>query len=87
MYLHLGKNVVVTHKSILAVFDIDNSSQSYLTREYLYRLEKVGRVINVSEDIPKSFVVCVGDDGSQTAYLSQLSSAALLKRSESISFE
>ncbi|HHU21954.1 MAG TPA: DUF370 domain-containing protein [Clostridiales bacterium] len=87
MYLHLGKNVVVTQKSILGIFDLDNCSQSYLTREYLARAEKAGQVINVSDDLPKSFVVCMGEDGSQYVYLSQLASATLLKRSEGLGFE
>lgn len=79
MYLHLGKNVVVTRSSIIGVFDLDNSSSSYLTREYLNRAEKGGNVINVSEDLPKSFVLCQ-DDGEQKVYLSQLAASTLLKR-------
>lgn len=86
MYLHLGKNVVVTQESILAVFDLDNSSQSHLTRDYLARAEKSGRVVNVSDELPKSFVVCEEGRG-QVVYLSQLSSATLLKRSEDLNLE
>ena len=87
MYLHLGKNTVVRMDSILAIFDLDNSSQSHLTREYLRRADQSGRTVNISEDLPKSFVVCTAEDGTQTVYLSQLSSATLLKRSETMSFE
>ncbi|MGI5936771.1 MAG: extracellular matrix regulator RemB [Oscillospiraceae bacterium] len=87
MYLHLGNNVVVTQDSILGIFDLDNCSQSHLTREYLAMAEKAGRIITVSEELPKSFVVCLGDDNSQYVYLSQLSSATLLKRSEGLGSE
>ncbi|MEG1108563.1 MAG: DUF370 domain-containing protein, partial [Oscillospiraceae bacterium] len=87
MYLHLGKNVVVPKQSIVAVFDLDNASHSHITRAYLSAGEKAGRVINVCDDIPKSFVVCSDDRGEQTLYLSQLMSSTLLKRAESISFE
>ena len=87
MYLHLGKNVVVAKKDVVAVCDLDNASQSYITRAYLAAAEKSGRVINVSDDLPKSFVVCIGDDGAQTVYLSQLASATLLKRAEALSLE
>lgn len=87
MYLHLGKNTVVRMDSILAIFDLDNSSQSHLTRDYLRRADQSGQTVNISEDLPKSFVVCTEEDGTQTVYLSQLSSATLLKRSETISFE
>lgn len=87
MYLHIGKNVVVTEESIVAICDLDNSSQSHITRAYLTKAEKSGHVVNVSEDLPKSFVVCQNEDKTQTVYLSQLASSTLLKRTETISFE
>lgn len=87
MYLHLGKNTVVLMDRIIAVFDLDNSSQSYLTRDYLRQADQNGQVINISDDLPKSFVVCLAPNGGQTVYLSQLSSTTLLRRSETMSFE
>ena len=86
MYLHLGNEVVIRQDSIIAIFDLDNASQSHLTRKYLSRAEKSGQVINVAEDLPKSFVVCQ-ENGTQKVYLSQLMSATLLKRSETVAFE
>ena len=88
MYLHLGNDIVVRKNEILAVFDLDNTSQSYQTRNYLSAAEKAGRVVNAAGDeIPKSFVVCAAADGQQTVYLSQLNSSTLLKRSESVGLE
>ena len=81
MYLHLGKGTVVNTAEIVAIFDLDITSQSYLTRRYLSMAEKSGQVVNASEDIPKSFVICERD-GKRTLYLSQMSSATLLKRAE-----
>lgn len=86
MYLHLGKNVVVAKSDIVAVFDLDNASQSHLTRAYLAQSEKRSQVINVSDDLPKSFVVCQ-TNGRQTVYLSQLNPATLSKRSETMGVE
>ncbi len=85
MYLHLGKNVVVQKSEIVAVLDLDNSSHSYITRAFLTAAERKGQVINVSEDLPKSFVICQSQSGEQTLYLSQLASSTLLKRAESAS--
>ena len=85
MYLHLGKNVVVQKSDVIAVFDLDNSSYSHITRAYLTEAEKKGEVINVAEDLPKSFVVCKREAGGQVLYLSQLASTTLLKRAESVS--
>lgn len=81
MYLHLGKGTVVNTAEIVAIFDLDITSQSYLTRRYLSMAEKSGQVVNASEDIPKSFVVCESG-GKRILYLSQMSSATLLKRAD-----
>ena len=87
MYLHLGNDIVVRKSEILAVFDLDNTSQSHLTRKYLSAAEKAGSVVNAAGDeIPKSFVVCARE-GGQTVYLSQLNSSTLLKRSDSSGIE
>ena len=82
MYLHLGKGWVVSGNEIIAIFDLDNSSQSHLTRKYLSAAEKAGQVINASEDIPKSFIV-TEEKGKRRVYLSQMASTTLLKRWES----
>ena len=82
MYLHLGKGTVILKKDIIAIFDLDQTSQSHITRKYLAAAEKAGQVINAAEDIPKSFVVCRGKEGRRL-YLSQMAPATLLKRAES----
>ena len=88
MYLHIGNGVVVRQCDIVAVFDLDNTSQSYRTRQYLAAAEKSGSVVNVSEgELPKSFVVCAEGNGKQTVYLCVLNSSTLLKRSENINLE
>ena len=87
MYLHLGNSFVVRKADVLAVFDLDNSSSSHLTRAFLSAAEKNGRIVNAAgEELPKSFVVCV-DRGEQTVYLSQLNASTLLRRSESKGLE
>lgn len=82
MYLHLGNEIIVKKEEIIGIFDLDNASLSHLTREFLRKEEQRGRVVNVSEELPKSFVVSVGKDGKKTLFLSQLASFTLLKRSE-----
>ena len=42
MYLHLGNNVVVPKDSVVCVFDLDISSQSRRTRDFLAAAEKAG---------------------------------------------
>jgi len=87
MFLHLGQSVVVPHKEILGIFDLDNASWAYKTREFLERAEREGRAVWLGDDLPRSFVL-VGDGREPpTVYISQLSSSTLLKRVESNSFE
>lgn len=80
MYLHLGQNVIVPEKEVVGIFDLDNTTGSHITRALLAQAEKERRIVNISEDLPKSFVICQSD-GKITIYLSQLSSATLARRS------
>ena len=79
MYLNIGRNRMIRKDRILGIFDLDTSSQSFLTREFLSAAEKAGRVINAAEDIPNSFLLCEEPDGIRV-YLSQSSSRTLWKR-------
>lgn len=79
MYLHLGGGFVVRSEDIVAVFDMDNATWSRITRDSLTMAEKRGEVINASDDLPRSFVV-TEDAGVRRIYLSQLSSAAIARR-------
>ena len=79
MYLHIGKGTVIDDREIIGIFDLDITSQSYITRNYLSTADKSGRVINASEDIPRSFVVC-GDRKKTNVYLSQIATGTLNKR-------
>lgn len=86
MYLHLGQNTVITHDEILGIFDLDNTTVSKKTRDYLSMAEKNGKVKVVSYELPKSFIVCSDKNGEITVYLSQISSVTLLKRVEEMKY-
>jgi len=82
MYLHLGQATVVTYSDIIGIFDLDTTTVSKTTRDYLSRAEKNGEVENVSYDLPKTFIVCRDHSGERKkiVYVSPISSATLLKR-------
>ena len=86
MYLHLGSSVVIRQRDVVGIFDLDNTTSSRITRDLLTRAQQEGRVVTVGDDLPKSFLLCRDGAGKTTAYLSQLSSATLLKRMESGGF-
>ena len=79
MYLHLGQGTVVLLDDVVGVFDIDTASTGKITRWFLAVAEKEMRVTNVSEKLPKSFVVCSDKLGTRV-YISQISSVTLKKR-------
>ncbi len=79
MYLHLGSDVVILKTSIIGIFDLDTSTISKNTRNYLALAEREGRVVTVSYELPRSFVAAY-EDGGIKIYISQLSSQTLLKR-------
>lgn len=81
MYLHLGGDKVVKTKDIIGVFDMDTSTVSKNTRDYLKKSEKSGEVVTVSYDLPKSFIVVQKKKSKEkTVYISQISSQTLNKR-------
>jgi hypothetical protein len=82
MYLFLGQDTIVRTCEIIGIFDLDNTSVSRDTRGYLAAAEKNGRVLAVSDELPKSFVACE-EDGKKSDYISQVAPATLLKRANS----
>lgn len=79
MYLHLGNETVIRQSDIIGIFDLDNSTISAKTREFLTNAQKNGQIVNVSSELPKSFVVC-RECGSLKIYICQLSPLTLSKR-------
>lgn len=82
MFLHLGQNTVIHQDDIIGIFDLDNTTVSKRTRDFLAKKEKEGRVINVSYELPKSFVICENKDKKITVYITQISTSTLIKRAE-----
>ena len=80
-YLHIGQNLMLEDKRIIGIFDLDNTSQSKITRTFLNQAEEEGVVLTAIEDIPKSFIVCDHPYHRQIVYISQLNSSTLAKRS------
>ena len=78
MYLSIGKDMAVRESSIVGSFDLDNTSTSKRTREFLEGAEKEGPVVPC-DDLPKSFIV-TAEYGLIKVYLTSLSAATLEKR-------
>ncbi len=75
MFLFLGGNVTVNKSDIIGIFDIEKCSVSRITADFLNSDQKQGRIVSVSEDMPKAFVVC-----SDHTYITNVSNNTLNKR-------
>lgn len=82
MYLYLGSDVVVDHKEILGIFDIEKVTVDRYMKDYLNYWQKKGRIYYVSLDMPKSIIVA-GD----TVYISNVSCDTLKKRAQAIALK
>ena len=78
MYLDIGKDMLVRDSTVVGIFDMDNTTTSKRTREFLKRAQKEGVVISC-DDLPKSYVVTV-EYGMTKVYESTLSAVTLQKR-------
>lgn len=79
MLIHLGNDVVVNSKNIVGIFDIENTTTGKNTSKILENATKENRVVTVSFEMPKSFIVCI-ENGIEKIYISQISVSTLRKR-------
>jgi hypothetical protein len=79
LFLHIGGDVSIPLKNIIAIMDLDSTTLSKDTREFLKISEEEGFVEVVGNDIPKTFILTEYDKKSKV-YLSEISSLTLCKR-------
>ena len=78
MYLSIGNAMAVRDSSIIGIFDLDNTTTSKRTREFLEAAEKDGQVVPCDE-LPKSFIL-TAEYGIPKVYLTEYNAATLEKR-------
>lgn len=80
MFLHLGSDVAVSKSDIIAILDLETTSVSKKTQQFLQNAQKNGQIIDVSiNDLPKSYVLC-GTKNTYKVYVSPISAQTLYKR-------
>ena len=57
MYLPIGGDMAVRTKAIVGIFDLDNTTTSRHTRQFLQLAEQEGQVVSAAEDLPKAFLL------------------------------
>ena len=78
MYVNIGSDMALRDRSIIGIFDMDNTTISARTRKFLNRAEQEGNVVPC-DDLPKSFVLTV-EYGMEHVHLTALSPQTLAKR-------
>lgn len=79
-FLHLGKDTSIEIDKIVGIYDMDTSTVSKHTRDFLSVCERENRIVNVSSyELPKSYIL-YDFDGEYSVYLSPLNAATLLGR-------
>lgn len=82
MYINIGGDKFLLCKDIVGVFDLENTSQSRITREFLKKSERDKKSENAVTDIPHSFVVT-----EDKVYIAQSTSQTLKKRIDRLKIE
>lgn len=85
MFLHLGNDAVERAENIVAVFDMENTTTARQSREFLAQAQKDGNVIDICDDLPKSYIVA-NSNGETRVYISSVSSRTLAKRAKMKNF-
>lgn len=81
MYIPIGGDMAVRDRSIIGIFDLDNTSYSKHTRTFLKEAELQGAVIDVSGELPKSFLL-TEEFGMERVYLTQFNASVIEKRTK-----
>ena len=78
MYLSIGNDMAVRERSVIGIFDLDNTTVTPRGREFFQRAEQEGQVVPC-DDLPKSFVLTC-EYGMNRIYLTSLNASTLEKR-------
>ena len=78
MFLSIGNDMAVREKSIIGIFDMDNTTTSRRTMKFFDRAQKEGTVVPC-DDLPKAFVL-TDEYGFHQLHLTELNSTTLEKR-------
>lgn len=80
MLINIGQDAVIADREIIGIFDLDNTTVSKATREYINAASKKNECATVSmEELPKSFIVTAREN-KRTVYISPYNTSTIFKR-------
>lgn len=83
--MHIGNDVNVKTAKIIGIFDIETASYGKGTKLFLEKMQKSGRVLAISPDLPRSVILADDESGSDVQlFVSPISTATIAKRGETV---
>ena len=79
MYVHIGKDIVVHDKDIIAILDIKSLEKKKSLKKICQELKISDNIIEVSEENQKTLIIVQKEEGLK-GYISNISSSTLGKR-------
>jgi extracellular matrix regulatory protein B len=83
MFVHIGGDVVVFVKDIIAVLDLERTTTMQATRQFLRTAEEEGFLMTIGDDLPKAFVI-VETEFRYQVYLTSIAASTLRRRCENM---
>lgn len=77
--MHLGKSETVPDREIIGIFDIDKATVGVDTKNFLARMQKEYKAVNLCTDLPAAFVLTDGEY-TDRIYITSLSARVLKSR-------
>ena len=82
MYLHIGNGNSVKRKNIIGIFDLDTATVSKITKDFINKSQKEGKVSYFDSDLPRAFLL-LDEKGESGIRLSRISTTGLKQRLDS----
>lgn len=76
MYIHIGLEILINHKDIVAILNLQESELPLASKEFLEIALSEKRIMGCSKEDAKSCIIT-----DQAVFYSKISAATLLKRS------
>lgn len=76
MYIEIGENLSIRYQDIIGIFDLDSTTVKKKARDFLYRRQKEKKVVSVSNQIPRTFIVC----NNEKVILTSVKSSTILQK-------
>lgn len=75
MYLHIGKDIIIKKKDIIAILNIEKTTKTEDISNYIEK----SRIINIDKNKKKSLIL-IEENHEIKAYISNISTTTLAKR-------